>query len=186
MANELQELLRQAIENNQPDEVERLINQGADANFDDGRPLELATELNHNQVAQVLLNKGAFIHNTDTLQVASGNGNIELMTLYMNHARAIGEPFNWASKGESLAEAATTGEMEAVKFLISRKADINYIDCRPLTQAAANGHLEVVKYLVANGADVRAERNEALRYAKKYKKHFVVEYLENYRPKKHI
>lgn len=184
MANEIQELLQQAIENNQIDEVDRLIKQGADLNYLEGQALDLATRLNHNQIAKMLLEAGAYIHNSDTLQVAAGNGNIELMTLYMAHARGIGEPFNWASKGESLAEAAGSGSMDAVKFMLYRKADINYIDDRPLTQAAANGHLEIVKYLVANGADVRANRNEAHRYAKKYKKHFVVEYLENYRPKK--
>ena len=187
METDVQKQFIEAIKNNQPEEVERLIKEGADVDANCGEALDIATQLNHNKVAHLLLEHDAFIHNSDTLQTASANGNIELMDTYIAHARQIGDPFNWASKGEALAAAAGAGQLEAVNYLVVHKADINYMDDRPLSRAAAKGHLKVVKYLLINGADLKADKNEALRNAKKYKQQPVIEYLEDYitRLKKH-
>jgi pectate lyase len=60
----------------------------------------------------------------------------------------------------SLPEAAGSGDINKVKSLIARGADVNAWDfgpsCRPLHSAVINGHKQVVELLIAKGADVNA------------------------------
>ena len=53
--------------------------------------------------------------------------------------------------------AAFNGDLELVKALVNRGADINKPDWTPLHYAAASGQLSVVQYLVENNAYIDAE-----------------------------
>ena len=53
-----------------------------------------------------------------------------------------------------LIEASKIGNLERVKELISKGADIHYNDDEVLRTASNNGHFEIVKFLVLNGANV--------------------------------
>jgi ankyrin repeat protein len=61
-------------------------------------------------------------------------------------------------KTTPLIEAASQGNKDEVKKLISMKSDVNESCCMgdytPLMVAAGNGHLDVVKILVESGASV--------------------------------
>ena len=58
--------------------------------------------------------------------------------------------------GSWLQDAAALGQLEIVKWLVSRGLDLNACDDRnvnsPLNAAAMKGHIEVVKFLIESGA----------------------------------
>jgi uncharacterized protein len=57
----------------------------------------------------------------------------------------------------ALMLASLNGELDTVKALVKRGANINKLFWSPLHYAAANGHLSVVEYLVENHAYIDAE-----------------------------
>ena len=60
--------------------------------------------------------------------------------------------------GESLVQASTKGDLDAVKAAITNGADVNYATpgtgASALLFAAEKGHLEVVSYLISRKADI--------------------------------
>lgn len=55
---------------------------------------------------------------------------------------------------EELIKACEYGDLEKVKLLVEKDADINleYYNWTPLTKASGEGHLNIVQYLVENKA----------------------------------
>lgn len=68
---------------------------------------------------------------------------------------------------QQLEEAARLGNLELVKLLYSRGADIDYQGA-PLCLAAANNHLAVVKFLVEVGADINIGSGDPVHCAIKW------------------
>jgi ankyrin repeat protein len=61
---------------------------------------------------------------------------------------------------EALFTAVRKGNIEQVRLLISKCADVNIknnVCCTPLHYAAEYGHLVVTEFLIANGADINAQ-----------------------------
>lgn len=82
--------------------------------------------------------------------------------------------------------AASEGQLEAVRWLLSHGARINYvvrehIRCMPMMFAATNGHLEVVKLLVEHGGEWQSsdDGRPPAWYAKEYGQTAVLEYLQS-------
>ena len=61
--------------------------------------------------------------------------------------------------------AAQNGQLDIVKYLESKGADIHAWNDYAFCYAAANGHLDVVKYLESKGANTRARNMSALYWA---------------------
>ncbi|MNL51286.1 Ankyrin repeats (3 copies) [compost metagenome] len=63
--------------------------------------------------------------------------------------------------------AAGNGQLEVVKFLMDKGADVHASGPSgdALKNAAENGHLKVVRYFVEKGANIHALNNRALLYA---------------------
>ena len=77
----------------------------------------------------------------------------------------------------ALRSAVANDHIETVKFLISRKADVNARNGEALIEASSSGNLEMVKLLIEAGADVHAVNDMALRRASKFGHLAVVQYL---------
>ena len=79
---------------------------------------------------------------------------------------------------KAFLKAASNGELEEIKYLISKGADIHFMNDEALVWAAENGHLDIVKYLVEQGLNIHA-KNEALIYAAHLGRLDIVKYLVN-------
>jgi len=83
-----------------------------------------------------------------------------------------------------IAQAASQGQLETVRWLLEHGAKINYIvngkpRCLPLDFAAQEGHLDVVKLLVEYGADIHAiwQGHNAITLAEDHGQFAVRDYL---------
>ena len=76
-----------------------------------------------------------------------------------------------------LIDAAKTGDLRSVKYLVERGADVHALNDGALGWAALDGHLDVVKYLIEMGADVHADYDGAMRWAAKNGHLDVMRYL---------
>jgi ankyrin repeat protein len=130
-------LLIDAIEQDDLERVKNLVSLGANIHY------------NHN-----------YNHNY-AIQVASGNGNLEMIIYLVSLGADIQSNENYAVQW-----ASKNGHLEVVKYLVSLGADIQSDNNYSLRWASLNGHLEVVKYLCDAGADIS-------KISEKYKKYFL-------------
>jgi len=76
--------------------------------------------------------------------------------------RNVKEIIDAGGKGV-LQEAAASGKINVIKYLVSNGANVNvgveHLGRTPLHNAAAHGQFETVKYLISIGADVNAKRD---------------------------
>lgn len=119
----------------------------------------------------------SYVSTIDAPQTASGGKKSTPATKAdINNVFSLGErtPLMWA---------AMEGNLEAVRFLIDKKADVNMADVQGTTAlmfASGKGYKDIVEYLISKGADINAKdkagRN-ALAHAKKRLKKDIVEIL---------
>lgn len=69
------------------------------------------------------------------------------------------------------------GDVEIVKFLVSKGADIHYNRDFSILAAIEYGHLELVKYFLDKGIDINTEYNAPLKKAIRHGKLQIVKYL---------
>jgi len=109
-------------------------------------------------VVKILISAGADVNvgnnmGQTPLDLAEQRGDTEIIELLKKHG---------AKKDTTLLGAAVSGDIEQVKLLISKSADVNAKNRRgntPLYLAAQNGHKDVAELLIAKGADVNAKDN---------------------------
>jgi len=106
--------------------------------------------------------------------------------------KGLYESFKPAKNGHlcALAGAATHGQLEAAKLLISLGAQVNPIanqsSSAPLHQACHSNDIEMARLLLLNGADVNASnryKSSPLMYAVKYGSSALVGLILSYYPK---
>ena len=68
-----------------------------------------------------------------------------------------------AENDYALKSSAVNGHLDVVKYLVERGANIHVQDDDALRRSASNGHVEIVKYLVERGANIHAENDDALK-----------------------
>jgi ankyrin repeat protein len=76
-----------------------------------------------------------------------------------------------------LIEAASCGDIDQVRDLIAKGANVRACDDYALRCSVLGGHVDVVRMLLAAGANVRARRNEAMRRAAKNRRAAIVREL---------
>ena len=65
----------------------------------------------------------------------------------------------------ALRMSARYGRLNVVKYLVEKGADINANSDNALEESALSGHLSIVKFLVEKGADIHAHNENALWYS---------------------
>jgi ankyrin repeat protein len=85
---------------------------------------------------------------------ALGTGNVKVVKKYLDDGLSVNEQFfAWSA----LHIAANKGQLEVVKLLVERGADLNYrhpiTKMTPLAMAALDGYTDIVNYLLSKGAD---------------------------------
>jgi ankyrin repeat protein len=127
-------------------------------------PLHYACLFGKNDVAQLLIKKGADIdprdeNQTTPLHIVAATGNLELVKILLdNGSKSINKGASWGSTPLHLA--CERGHPEVVSYLIDRGGDIesrNEFKRTPLiVTARQRGNLEIIKILVDKGADINA------------------------------
>ena len=144
--------------------VQFLIDQGADINaagaLSGETALTNAARRGHIDIVRMLLDKGADVNavmkNASTaLGLAlSGKGNVparnrEMISLLLERG---------ADASAALADAARSGSLKSVQFLVGKGAAVNFADdpygSTPLMHAAWYGHKKIVAFLLAEKAAV--------------------------------
>ena len=193
----INEQLHDTIMEGNFEEVQRLVEQGADVNYLYGKHktsmLNRAYYKRHKDIVRFLLDKGAnvnyngFIEGT-ALMFAAGNGDIAHLTLFLKSG--ANPNVRLTVSGETaLHTAAHRNNVEAAKLLIEAGADVNSrleVNARtqmrepkvvqgetPLHFAAHLAGIEVVDLLLKSGADKTIETAQGetpYAYAERYQR----------------
>ena len=165
--DELTIALYDAIELEDTDKIERLLNNGHDMDLRDsygGTPLMWATDQGRIEIVVFLVSMGVDVNARDNndktaLMKAIEHGHIEIVSILLDNDDIdvdAADENGWTA----LLMASTHGETEIVKMLLAKGADMNATDYNGWTSllvASDNGHIEIVKELLRNGADVNTK-----------------------------
>lgn len=137
------------------EEAEKSINDGADPNLKEGKPLEKAVSSDNFELAKFLMEKGA--------------------------KPTIGKPMRYAKtfdmialliKGGAQIEEKTLDncikDAKAVKFLLESGLDVNSREGAPVVSAIKNNALDSLKLLIENGGEFYLRRWRALKIAMEF------------------
>ncbi|KAF0909935.1 hypothetical protein E2562_001192 [Oryza meyeriana var. granulata] len=144
-----------------------LLDHGADPNKKDNAgsvPLHCAAKNGHDEVARLLLSRGAsidiaYIRGTP-LHIAAAYGKARVMKVLLEHhadpnkaSEVLGTPLV-ATLHATCQRLAESISLQCVKLLIEAGADVNYSDRdTPLVVAITNGLTDCIKCLLKAGAD---------------------------------
>ena len=172
--SEADRALLDAAEEGNIEAVKQHLAAGADVNaMGRGTPLHYAAYGGHKEVAELLIAEGADVNESNGIFTPldwaySDNQNRNADELRFTETAALLRKHG-AKQGVNLGppkdiwEAATEGDMEAVKQFIDEGADVNVknkVGSTPLLYAAV--HKEIIELLIAKGADVNAKNNKGI------------------------
>jgi len=126
------------------DNIQMLIDEGADVHADNDYTLRRASLYGHLEVVKVLLENGADVHaeNDEALQWASEYGRLEVVKVLLENDADV-----HANNDYALRWASLNGHVEVVKLLLENDADVHARNDFALAQASMNCHIKVVKLL---------------------------------------
>lgn len=133
------------------------------------------------QGADVNAKNGAYSGSWTALMVACANGHIQIANILIENGADVNISDN---TGETaLMVASANDNLETIKLLIQHGADVNTKDIdgeTALMVASQNGHIATINFLVENGADVNAKDSDGWTALDKCEKHIKVkEYLSS-------
>jgi len=157
--NSIQYTLRYAMIAGEKDEVKSILQNGANPNFCDevgDTPLHYAIQLNNKEIFKLLVQNGADLNiknaqnktALDLLKDARWDEDPEVQSLLVNVKDTEGRT--------ALHYAAFNGNVDIVKSLLARGADVNARDNNKTTPLHSARSKAVAEILVNNGADIHA------------------------------
>lgn len=155
--------LKVACENGHLEFAQYALEEGANVDFDEGKPLRFASVYGHTNIVIMLIDKyGADVHaNYDmALQMASNVGRTETVRALLDRGAVIE-----AENNAALHMACENGHTDTVLLLLDRGAAH---DDYALELAGSNGHTDTVRHLLDRGADVHVKDNIILSRACEY------------------
>jgi len=137
------------------DQITKLLEDGADPNTDNGKPLGNAVDADNKEVVEFLLKNGA---NSNIGAPISKSKNIDMVKILVkNDADLTRDVFiKFLSK------------IEDIEYLLDHGMNINFEDGYPLRWAVKKGVYDIVKFLIDNGANVDVNRGIAMKWAVEY------------------
>ena len=144
-----------ALRNGQPEAAKLLLEKGASIEEGGYSPLVLAAERGYRDIAKILLARGAdfrrpSLSGDTALRAATRNGHRELAEFLIE----LGADVN---QGQPILGAAFRNDLEMVKLLLGKGADVNAIDKTgrsALRMVARDEYEEMMRLLLAHGANV--------------------------------
>ena len=158
--------LAKAIQNNDINDLIRLLDSGADPNAGvrepEGNSLHIAAYYGNAACLKILIDRGGNVklldNNSETpLYYAAKHGHTECIKLLLESGIDI-ESRGWMQKRSALHWTALNGHSDSTGLLIAKGANVNAHDYRihtPLHLAAWGGNVEVMKQLAGAGANLQ-------------------------------
>ncbi|MFM8188009.1 MAG: suppressor of fused domain protein [Pirellula sp.] len=116
--------------------------------------------VNHDlEMMRFLIDNGAPLHARlcDPFAETAGAGFVEGVQLMLDRGAMLDEEINGETICIAMRYAASKGQLDVVRFLVSRGAVINWHGRTPLTAALENNHHDVAEYLRQQGAKTLEE-----------------------------
>ena len=187
--------IHDAVMNGNIDEVQWQLDAGVDVNEESSKgltPLHYAASAGHNDIVELLIERGANVNATDSGKGATpldyahwGDHEEVIETLNAHNAQREHEKGGKGIGQSSLIhDAALDGDIDEVQRQLDAGVDPNLKSSKgatPLFYAVYGGHLEIVELLITRGADVNAldlNGNSVLDQAHNYDDQEMVELLE--------
>ncbi len=186
--------IHDAVMNGNIDEVQWQLDAGVDVNEESSKgltPLHYAASAGHNDIVELLIERGANVNATDSGKGATpldyahwGDHEEVIETLNAHNAQREHEKGGKGIGQSSLIhDAALDGDIDEVQRQLDAGVDPNLKSSKgatPLFYAVYVGHLEIVELLITRGADVNAVylNNSVLDQAHSYDDQEMVELLE--------
>lgn len=172
--NEANEKLAVAAERGDLEQVKALAHFPVDWQHDNSRGLRRAAREGHQEIVELMLQKGAEAKALDSeaLRSAVAGGYEKIAELLL----ARGANVN-ALKGAPLIKAVSTRRANMVRMLLAYRACPHFGDNRALRQAALDGSGDIVRALLKAGADPFALHDSAMALANPEKHGVIVDML---------
>lgn len=144
--------------------AKKFIEEGADPNAQQGKPLINAVAEDEYEKTQYLLDQGASPNIGGAIK---GAKNIKMIRLLVSYGATVtNEVFS-----------SVCNDYEGVKYLIDAGMDTNFDDGFPLRHAAKNNRLDVMKLLVDSGAKLQNRRYMVIKWAAEWGRIEILKYL---------
>lgn len=143
--------------------VKHMVELGCDVNAQEGMALVHAVSEGRLATVKYLIEKGANVHIAEDLPL--------FYAVFRNQPRIMKyliEVGGWEDDMNGAFDyCCENGQLDNIKYMVEKGANINYDYSSPLRSSVKNGHIEVVKYLLEKGVDLKEYGEDSIEIATK-------------------
>jgi Ankyrin repeats (3 copies) len=144
--------------------AKKYIEEGADPNAQQGKPLINSVSENDLDKTKYLLEVGASPNIGGAIKNAQ---NLDMIKLLVSYGATL----------TSSVFESVSNDYDAIKYLIDAGMDINFDNGLPLRTAAKNGRLDIMKLLIDNGAKINIRRFMVFKWAAEWGRTDILKFL---------
>jgi len=144
--------------------AKKYIEEGADPNSQQGKPLINSVSENDLDKTKYLLEVGASPNIGGAIKNAQ---NLDMIKLLVSYGATL----------TSSVFESVSNDYDAIKYLIDAGMDINFDNGLPLRTAAKNGRLDIMKLLIDNGAKINIRRFMVFKWAAEWGRTDILKFL---------